>query len=59
MRDGEGSSYTTFHKTLISPADEAASITSFYRWHIDVALYDLSPPRVTTLYAIQVLQGPE
>ncbi|KAJ3861426.1 hypothetical protein EV359DRAFT_66491 [Lentinula novae-zelandiae] len=24
----------------------------FYRWHIDAALYDLSPPRVTTLYAI-------
>ncbi|KAJ3929410.1 MAG: hypothetical protein NXY57DRAFT_1040829 [Lentinula lateritia] len=30
----------------------------FYRWHIDAALYDLSPPRVTTLYAVRVPQGP-
>ena len=51
-------SHTTFHKTAVSPADEAAGVTRFYRWHIDAALYELSPPRVTTLYAIQVPQGP-
>jgi alpha-ketoglutarate-dependent taurine dioxygenase len=50
-------SHTTFHKTPVSPADEEAGITRFYRWHIDAALYELSPPRVTTLYAIQVPQG--
>lgn len=50
-------SHTTFHKTPVSAADEAAGITRFYRWHIDAALYDLSPPRVTTLYAITVPQG--
>ncbi|KAJ4496919.1 hypothetical protein C8R41DRAFT_236503 [Lentinula lateritia] len=33
-------------------------ITRFYRWHIDAALYDLSPPRVTTLYAVRVPEGP-
>ncbi|KAH9983762.1 taurine catabolism dioxygenase [Russula vinacea] len=50
-------SHTTFHKTPVSAADEAAGITRFYRWHIDAALYDLSPPRVTTLYAITVPEG--
>jgi xanthine dioxygenase len=52
-------SHTTFHKTPVSPADEAAGITRFYRWHIDAALYELSPPRVTTLYSVQVPQGPQ
>jgi hypothetical protein len=32
----------------VSSADEAAGITRFYRWHMDAALYDLSPPKVTT-----------
>jgi hypothetical protein len=58
-RDRESSSHTTLHKTPVLPADEVAGITCFYHWHIDTALYDLSPPRVMTLYAIQVLQGPE
>ena len=52
-------SYTTFHKYSVSTADEAAGITRFYRWHMDAALYDLSPPKVTTLYSIQVPQGPK
>lgn len=34
-------------------------MTRFYRWHIDAALYDLSPPKVTTLYGIKVPQGPK
>jgi hypothetical protein len=41
----------------ISPADEAAGTTRFYRWHIDAELYELSPPRVTMLYVIHILQG--
>ena len=32
-------------------------MTRFYRWHIDAALYDLNPPKVTTLYGITVPQG--
>ncbi|KAM9885940.1 hypothetical protein OXX79_014524, partial [Metschnikowia pulcherrima] len=28
--------------------------TRFYRWHIDSALYDLSPPMITTLLGIKV-----
>jgi hypothetical protein len=52
-------SHTTFHKTPVSPQDEAKGVTRFYRWHIDAALYDLSPPRVTTLYGVQVPQGPK
>ncbi|KAI0297594.1 hypothetical protein B0F90DRAFT_1738410 [Multifurca ochricompacta] len=51
-------SHRTFHKTTVSLEDEAIGVTRFYRWHIDAALYDLSPPRVTTLYAIIVPQGP-
>ncbi|KAI0275383.1 hypothetical protein BC834DRAFT_921393 [Gloeopeniophorella convolvens] len=50
-------SHTTFHATTVSPADEAAGATRFYRWHIDAALYELSPPKVTTLYALRVPGG--
>ena len=28
--------------------------TRFYRWHMDAALYELHPPRVTTLLALKV-----
>ncbi|KAI4521733.1 Clavaminate synthase-like protein [Schizophyllum commune Loenen D] len=51
-------SHTTFHKTRVSPEDEAKGHTRFYRWHIDAALYDLSSPKVTTLYGIEVPDGP-
>ncbi|KAI0066673.1 Clavaminate synthase-like protein [Artomyces pyxidatus] len=51
-------SHTTFHKTRVSPEDEAAGATRFYRWHIDAALYKLAPPKVTTLYGLTVPQGP-
>jgi hypothetical protein len=52
-------SHTTFHKTRVSPEDEAKGVTRFYRWHIDAALYDLNPPKVTSLYSIIVPQGPK
>ncbi|KAI9069896.1 Clavaminate synthase-like protein [Trametes sanguinea] len=51
-------SHTTFHKTQVSAEDTEKGYTRFYRWHIDAALYNLSPPRVTTLYAKLVPQGP-
>jgi alpha-ketoglutarate-dependent taurine dioxygenase len=51
-------SHKTFHKTRVSDEDEAKGITRFYRWHQDAALYNLSPPKVTALYAISVPQGP-
>ncbi|KAJ7571997.1 Clavaminate synthase-like protein [Mycena floridula] len=51
-------SHTTFHKSRVSVEDEAKGITRFYRWHIDAALYDLSPPKVTTLYGLTVPKGP-
>lgn len=50
--------HKTFHKTPVSDADEAAGATRLYRWHIDAALYKLSPPKVTTLYAVRVPKGP-
>ncbi len=42
----------------MSDEDEAKGTTRFYRWHIDAALYKLSPPKVTTLYAVKVPKGP-
>lgn len=45
--------HRTFHKTPISD-DEDRDNTRFYRWHIDAALYDLHPPRVTSLMAVSV-----
>lgn len=48
-------SHTTFHHTPLTESqikDEGR--TRFYRWHIDSALYDLSPPVVTTLLGIKV-----
>jgi len=48
--------HATFHKTQI-PDDQDKDFTRFYRWHIDAALYNLSPPRVTTLYAVKVPKG--
>ncbi|KZT51782.1 Clavaminate synthase-like protein [Calocera cornea HHB12733] len=48
--------HRTFHKTVI-PEEDDLKYTRFYRWHIDAALYDLSPPKVTTLYALAVPQG--
>ncbi|TBU62425.1 Clavaminate synthase-like protein [Dichomitus squalens] len=51
-------SHTTFHKTRVSAEDEEKGYTRYYRWHIDAALYDLSPPKVTTLYGVTVPQGP-
>jgi len=41
----------------VTDEDEAKGITRFYRWHIDAALYKLSPPKVTTLYAVSVPKG--
>lgn len=41
----------------MSDSDEAAGVTRFYRWHIDAALYNLSPPKVTSLYAVSVPKG--
>ncbi|CAL1694824.1 unnamed protein product [Somion occarium] len=49
--------HKTFHKTRVSDEDEAKGVTRFYRWHIDAALYDLSPPKVTTLYGLNVPKG--
>lgn len=48
-------SHTTFHHDPLSPEQiQEKHQTRFYRWHIDSALYDLSPPLVTTLLGIKV-----
>ncbi|WPH03063.1 Hypothetical protein R9X50_00593700 [Acrodontium crateriforme] len=45
--------HKTFHKHPVSVEDDR-DVTRFYRWHIDAALYDLNPPLVTSLMAVQV-----
>jgi alpha-ketoglutarate-dependent taurine dioxygenase len=45
--------HRTFHATAISNEDDREN-TRFYRWHIDAALYDLDPPKVTSLLAVKV-----
>ncbi|CAN3374875.1 hypothetical protein DIURU_002612 [Diutina rugosa] len=48
-------SHTTFHHSPLSQSEIVNDkLTRFYRWHIDSALYDLSPPLVTTLLGIKV-----
>lgn len=48
-------SHTTFHHTpLTEDQIKNKDQTRFYRWHIDSALYDLSPPKVTTLLGIRI-----
>ena len=48
--------HKTFHRDHITEEDDL-DFTRFYRWHIDAALYDLYPPRVTTLLAVSVPKG--
>lgn len=43
-----------FHKDVLSQQDQDDGYTRFYRWHIDSALYGLSPPVCTTLLGIHV-----
>ncbi|KIP11549.1 hypothetical protein PHLGIDRAFT_27807 [Phlebiopsis gigantea 11061_1 CR5-6] len=50
-------SHRTFHKSQVSEEDETSGVTRFYRWHMDAALYDLPPPKVTALYGISVPEG--
>lgn len=52
--DLEHPSHKTFHKTLLTDEELANNQTRFYRWHIDAALYELSPPVVTTLLGLIV-----
>jgi len=48
--------HKTFHKSCIPEKDDL-DYTRFYRWHIDAALYELNPPRVTSLMAVKVPGG--
>ncbi|GAA5931988.1 TauD/TfdA family dioxygenase [Sporobolomyces koalae] len=50
-------SHQTFHKTKVSDEDTARGQTRFYRWHMDAALYERDPPKVTTLCAKLAPQG--
>jgi xanthine dioxygenase len=50
-------SHRSFHQTPLTDQQEAQGLTRFYRWHIDAALYELHPPKVTTLLALKVPEG--
>lgn len=43
-----------FHKKVLTQEEIANHQTRFYRWHIDAALYELSPPLSTTLLGLIV-----
>lgn len=45
--------HKVFHKDVV-PEEQDRAVTRFYRWHIDAALYDLEPPKVTSLMAVSV-----
>lgn len=45
----EHPTHFTFHKDTLNEEQVANGQTRFFRWHIDAALYGLSPPMVTTL----------
>jgi alpha-ketoglutarate-dependent taurine dioxygenase len=47
-------SHRSFHRSPLTDEQEAQGLTRFYRWHIDAALYELHPPKVTTLLALKV-----
>lgn len=47
-------SHRSFHLQPLTDAEEERGLTRFYRWHIDAALYELQPPKVTTLLALEV-----
>ena len=51
--------HSSIHKTRIPQEDEEKGYTRFFRWHMDAALYELSPPMVTGLYAIKIPDGPK
>lgn len=48
--------HRTFHRDIV-PQEQDLDVTRFFRWHIDAALYDLNPPRVTSLLAVKVPAG--
>ncbi|GAA6008526.1 hypothetical protein JCM10207_007143 [Rhodosporidiobolus poonsookiae] len=50
-------SHETFHKSTLTEEESAAGFTRFYRWHIDAALYQRDPPKVTTLYGLSMPEG--
>ncbi|ODV96307.1 hypothetical protein PACTADRAFT_85093 [Pachysolen tannophilus NRRL Y-2460] len=45
----EHPTHYTFHKDVLTDEQRERGQTRFFRWHIDAALYGLSPPQVTTL----------
>ncbi|TKY85306.1 hypothetical protein EX895_005468 [Sporisorium graminicola] len=45
--------HRTFHRHPV-PIEDDRTVTRFYRWHIDAALYGLEPPKVTSLMAVKV-----
>ncbi|KAJ3528029.1 hypothetical protein NMY22_g9564 [Coprinellus aureogranulatus] len=52
--------HRTFHKTRIpAEVEEQFGATRFFRWHMDAALYNFDPPKVTALYGLRVPEGPE
>lgn len=52
-------SHRSFHLAPLSEDEIGRGLTRFYRWHMDAALYELHPPKVTTLLALEVPEARE
>ena len=50
--------HSLYHIDKLSPEDEAAGETRFYRWHIDSNFYETLPPLLTSLSSIVAPKGP-
>jgi alpha-ketoglutarate-dependent taurine dioxygenase len=59
MKDFKTSTIMNTHADPPSKADIDAGFTRFGRWHIDCAMYDKEPPRVTALRCLKLPVGPE
>ncbi|KAH8094670.1 hypothetical protein BXZ70DRAFT_992019 [Cristinia sonorae] len=52
-------SHKTFHAPPHLTSDqESRGETRFYRWHMDAALYEFAPPKVTSLYSVRTPLAP-
>ena len=50
--------HSLYHVDKLSPGEEAAGETRFYRWHIDSNFYETLPPLLTSLSSIIAPKGP-
>ncbi|GAA5839166.1 hypothetical protein JCM11251_003694 [Rhodosporidiobolus azoricus] len=53
-----GGTHKGFHKEPLTDDEIEQGVSRFHRWHIDAALYNTHPPKVTALWAHKLPSGP-